>query len=91
MNSITMKLHIDPLILQALKEDISSEDISTNSVMKDYQKGAADLLCKEDGIICGLPVFARTFELLDEEKDAKGVKTTFTVKDGDFVKKGQKL
>ena len=64
-NSITMKLQADHLIMEALKEDISSEDVSTNSVMKQAVKGTVDLLCKEDGIIAGLDVFKRVFELLD--------------------------
>ena len=86
MNSISMLLNADELILSALKEDISSEDVSTNSVMPEYQLGEVELLCKEDGVIAGLPVFARVFELLD-----KNTEVTFFVKDGDTVKKGEKL
>ena len=86
MNNITMKLNADNLILNALKEDITSEDISTNSVMREYQLGEVDLICKEDGVIAGLDVFKRVFELLDEKTEV-----TFTCKDGDCVKNGQKL
>lgn len=86
MNSISMLLNADELILSALREDISSEDVSTNAVMPDYCLGEVELLCKEDGVIAGLPVFARVFALLD-----KTVETTFFVKDGDVVKKGEKL
>lgn len=86
MNNITMKLSADDLILAALKEDITSEDISTNSVMPRYQLGEVDLICKEDGVIAGLEVFKRVFELLD-----KDTVVTFTCADGDTVKKGQKL
>ncbi len=86
MNNITMKLNADDLILNALKEDITSEDISTNSVMREYQLGEVDLICKEDGIIAGLEVFKRVFELLDAD-----TKVEFSVKDGDKVKNGQKL
>ena len=86
MNNITMKLNADDLILGALKEDITSEDISTNSVMRHYQLGEVDLICKEDGVIAGLDVFKRVFELLDAD-----TKVEFTVKDGDKVKNGQKL
>ncbi len=82
----TMKLNIDPLIISALQEDITSEDVSTNSVMPHPQKGVVDLLCKEDGIICGLQVFARVFELLDAD-----VSFDFFVKDGDQIEKGQLL
>lgn len=82
----TMKLNIDPLILSALQEDITSEDVSTNSVMPHPQLGVVDLLCKEDGIICGLQVFSRVFELLDTN-----VTFDFFVKDGDQIEKGQLL
>ena len=84
MNSITMKLNADHLIQQALAEDITSEDITTNAVMPDACPGEVELICKQDGIICGLDVFMRVFSLLDEntEFDMK-------VKDGDKVTKGQ--
>ncbi len=86
MNNITMKINADDLILNALKEDITSEDISTNSVMPHYQLGEVDLICKEDGVIAGLEVFKRVFELLDAD-----TKIEFSVNDGDRVKNGQKL
>lgn len=81
---ISMKLNIDSLIMQALREDITSEDITTNAVMKEYKKGEVELICKEDGIIAGLDVFKRTFELLDED-----TKVEFYVKDGQEVKNKQ--
>lgn len=80
-NNITMKLNADELIKSALREDISSEDVSTNAVMPEYKKGTVDLICKQDGIICGLYVFKRVFELLDEKTEVE-----FFFKDGDFVK-----
>ncbi len=86
MNNITMKLNADDLILQALKEDITSEDISTNSVMPHYQLGEVELICKEDGVIAGLDVFKRVFQLLDEKTEV-----SFSCEDGDKVAKGQKL
>lgn len=86
MNEITMKMNADNLILQALREDISSEDVSTNAVMPHAQAGTVDLIAKQDGIIAGLAVFARVFELLDGK-----TKATFTVSDGDAVSKGQKI
>ena len=86
MNNITMKLNADDLILSALKEDITSEDITTNSVMPEYKLGEVDLICKEDGIIAGLEVFKRVFTLLDENTEV-----TFNCKDGDRVTNGQKL
>lgn len=86
MNNITMKINADDLILSALKEDITGEDISTNSVMPHYQLGEVELICKEDGVIAGLDVFKRVFELLDEKTEV-----TFSCQDGDTVNKGQKL
>lgn len=82
----TLKLNADPLILGALREDITSEDVTTNSVMPIHKLGEAKLLCKEDGIICGLQVFERVFTLLDET-----VEIEFMVSDGDMVTKGQLL
>lgn len=86
MNTITMKMQADELILMALKEDITSEDVSTNAVMPEAKTGTVDLIAKQDGIIAGLDVYARVFELLDAD-----TKVTFFCKDGDAVKKGQKM
>ncbi|MBE6667567.1 MAG: carboxylating nicotinate-nucleotide diphosphorylase [Ruminococcaceae bacterium] len=86
MNNISMKLNADELILSALKEDITSEDITTASVMREYKAGEVELICKEDGIIAGLGVFARVFELLDETTEI-----SFNCKDGDRVRKGELL
>lgn len=83
-DQVTMKLNVDPLILGALKEDITSEDVSTNSVMPHPQAGEVELICKQDGIICGLQVFERVFTLLDED-----TKVEFFVQDGEEVKAGQ--
>lgn len=83
-DQVTMKLNVDPLILGALKEDITSEDVSTNSVMPTAKQGEVDLICKQDGVICGLQIFSRVFELLDEK-----TKIELDVEDGDTVKKGQ--
>ena len=81
---VTIKLNADPLLRSALNEDITSEDVSTNSVMPHAQAGEADLICKEDGIICGLQIFSRVFELLDET-----VQVECFVTDGEPVKNGQ--
>ena len=86
MNIITLALNADELILSALREDITSEDITTNSVMREYQLGEVELICKQDGVIAGLDVFKRTFELLDSKTEV-----TFTKKDGDTVKNGDKI
>ena len=84
MNQITMKLNADKLIMMALQEDITSEDVSTNAVMPEAQKGKVDLICKQDGIIAGLDVYARVFTLLDDSTEVE-----FFCKDGDEVKAGQ--
>ncbi|MEE0686914.1 MAG: carboxylating nicotinate-nucleotide diphosphorylase [Lachnospiraceae bacterium] len=84
MNGVTMKINVDDYILNALKEDITSEDVTTNAVMREAKKGKADLICKQDGIICGLDVFKRVFELLSEDSTFE---TSF--KDGDKVKNGE--
>ena len=86
MNKITMQMNADELILSALREDINSEDVTTNSVMPEYTLGEVELICKQDGIIAGLGVFARVFELLDPATEIM-----FNVKDGDEVKSGEKL
>ncbi len=83
-NNITMTLNVDELILGALREDISSEDVSTNAVMPDARRGQAQLICKQDGVLAGLFVFQRVFELLDAEIEVK-----FMFADGDKVKKGE--
>lgn len=84
INGVTMKINVDEYILNTLKEDITSEDVSTNAVMPEDKNGRADLICKQDGIICGLGIFERTFKLLDENSHFET-----DVKDGDSVKKGQ--
>ena len=86
MNPITMQLVADKYIRLALEEDISSEDVTTNAVMPEYKKGDVQLICKQDGIIAGLQIFARVFTLLDPKTEVE-----FRVKDGDVVTKGQLL
>ncbi len=81
-----MNLNVDNLILQALREDITSEDITTNSVMPEFKLGEVDLICKQDGVIAGLDVFKRVFELLDSN-----VTFDMQAKDGDKVTVGQHL
>ena len=85
-DEVTLKLNADPLILSALKEDITSEDVSTNSVMPVPKKGEVNLICKQDGVICGLQILERVFTLLDENTEVE-----FKAADGDKVKKGQLL
>ncbi len=85
-DQVTLRLNADPLILSALREDITSEDVSTNSVMPVPRKGEVNLICKQDGVICGLQIFERVFTLLDENTEVE-----LKVADGDRVKKGQLL
>ncbi len=86
INGVTMKINIDDYILNTLKEDITSEDVSTNAVMPECKRGTAELICKQDGVICGLDIFERTFKLLDE---TSCFERRFI--DGDDVKKGDLL
>lgn len=86
MNPITTKLNVDTLIMMALQEDISSEDVTTNAVMREAGQGTAQLICKQDGVIAGLDVFKRVFELLDETSEV-----IMYFKDGDTVKNGDLL
>jgi len=83
-DNATLKLKVDPLILGALDEDITSEDVTTNSVMPTKTLGEVDLICKEDGVLCGIQVFERVFTLLDEETEV-----TFYAEDGKDIKKGE--
>lgn len=84
LNPITNAVNADELIKMALKEDISNEDVSTNAVIDRFVLGSVQLICKQDGVICGLPVFERTFKILDDSTEIR-----FFAKDGDRVKKGQ--
>ena len=86
MNSITLKINADKLIMSALRGDISDEDVTTNAVMPEYTKGTVELICKQDGILAGIEVFKRVFTLLDENTEFD-----IPVKDGAEIKKGEKL
>lgn len=86
MNPITLKLQAEPLVRLALQEDITSEDVSTASIMPDPARGEVRLIAKEDGVICGLDVFALAFELLDPTTVVRAA-----VSDGDAVTSGQEL
>lgn len=83
-NNVTMLLNADELIMSALREDISSEDVSTNAVMPMPRMGVVSLIAKQDGIICGLGVFRRVFELLDKESQVEAY-----FKDGDIIRNGE--
>ena len=85
-DQVTMRLNVEPLIRSALREDITSEDVSTNCVMPEPRLGEVDLICKQDGVLCGMQVFARVFTLLDESTQI----TTFA-RDGEESKAGQRI
>ena len=85
-SNVTMKLHWDAVILAALKEDIPWEDVSANAVVPEDARGHADLIAKADGVVAGLPVFCRTFELLDED-----VQIDLHVQEGERVTAGTLL
>ncbi len=86
IDEITLKIHADDLILMALKEDVTNEDVSTACVLPAYAEGEADLIAKEEGVVAGLFVFGRVFSLLSDR-----VTVEYLKKDGDRVKKGDLL
>ncbi len=83
INGVTMRINVDDYILNTLKEDITSEDVSTNAVMPCDRQGKAELICKQNGILCGIDIFKRTFELLDNTSRFES-----DFKDGDKVHNG---
>lgn len=85
-NEITFRLNVDDLLLQALREDITSEDVTTNAILRGKKTGRVELLCKQDGVIAGLDIFYRVFLLLDPEARMQAYIT-----DGDKVESGDLL
>lgn len=85
-SEVTQILHFDESIMRALREDIPWEDVSANSVVPAGARGEVELLCKQDGVIAGLPVFKRVFELLDPSAEVE-----LFAEEGSRVKKGDKL
>ena len=86
MDPIAMKLVGDDIILRALREDITFEDVSTASVCPEPRAAEVQLIAKAEGVIAGLDVFARAFALLDP-----ATRVEATVADGDAVSAGQRL
>ena len=86
MNPITLKLQAEPLVRMALQEDITSEDVSTASVMPNAARGQVHLIAKQDGVICGLDVFLLTFQILDPTAELRA-----SVGEGDDAVSGQEL
>lgn len=86
ISDVTLKLNMDRYLRMALEEDITNEDVSANAVMNRPCRGEVDLICKQDGVVAGLQVFARVFELLDDTFSIR-----FFCSDGDSVQSGQKI
>ncbi|WP_083461489.1 carboxylating nicotinate-nucleotide diphosphorylase [Cellulosilyticum ruminicola] len=82
LDGVMKNTNVDEHILAAIKEDVTSEDVTTMAIMRQPKLGEAQLICKESGILAGLGVFKRTFELLGD------ITVTSTYQDGDEVQKG---
>lgn len=78
-------LIVDKIIKNALEEDIPYGDITTSSIVAKGSKAKASLIAKEDGIICGLPVFERVFTILGEVEFAPLIEEGSRVKCGDII------
>lgn len=74
---------VDEIIVNALKEDINNVDITTDNLVDNDSRSKAYMISKEDGVIAGLKVAKKVFEILDSE-----IKITFNVNDGDKVTRG---
>ncbi len=82
LDGVMKNTNVDEHILAAIKEDVTSEDVTTMAIMRQPKQGEAQLICKESGILAGFGVFKRTFELLGD------ITVTSTYQDGDNVQKG---
>lgn len=86
MNLTMMTTRMDELLSMALKEDLTTEDLSTNAILSSAIDGSVELLCKQDGILAGQFVFERVFSLLDST-----IHIDWKVSEGDSIKNGQLL
>lgn len=86
LNCVCMKVNVEDYIKSALKEDITSEDITTNAIVPPLRQGYAHLICKQTGVIAGLDIFSHTFNLIDSSAHFE---TDY--KDGDFIEKGTQV
>ena len=80
------RFYIEDHIKNALKEDISFEDITTDNLTDETDRMTCTLNTREDGVFCGKDVFESVFKILSDDVTVK-----FFVKDGDEIKKGDKL
>ena len=86
MDLSSFVLIVDEHIKRALREDITSEDVSTAAVMPEAHRGTVELISKQDGVIAGLQVFERTFKILDP-----AARFDASVSDGQRISSGQLL
>lgn len=77
------KFYVDDIIKTALLEDINYVDVATDYLIPEEQEGTAQFLAKADGVLCGLEVALRVFELIQPDFKAEVYK-----RDGDFLRKG---
>ncbi len=82
LDGLMVNINVDDHIKLALREDITSEDVTTMAIMRQAKLGEVELICKETGILAGIEVFKRTFELLGN------IEMNTTYKDGDLIQKG---
>ena len=76
-------LGLDDFLLAALREDIGTGDVTTISCVPENAASTGSFIAKEPGVICGIGVVKRVFELLDS-----GVRISQGVNDGDFIEAG---
>jgi nicotinate-nucleotide pyrophosphorylase (carboxylating) len=74
------------LINRSLSEDIGSGDITSRAILEPGKITTAELIAKEDLVICGLWVFQKTFIELESS-----IKVKFSFNEGDYIEKGQKV
>lgn len=77
------QFYVDEIIVNALKEDINYVDVASDYLIPEDQRDEAYFVAKADGVLCGLSVAMRVFELLDDTFEAKIYKH-----DGDKIRKG---
>lgn len=82
-DGVMSNINVDEHILNAIKEDITYEDVTTMAIMQSSKQGEVELICKQNGVLAGLNVFKRTFELMGDTEF-----TTFK-KDGDWIESGE--
>ena len=83
---ILNKIYVDNLIKTALLEDINYCDVTSDYLIPAEQMGKGKLVAKAEGILCGVEVAARVFELIDSD-----IKIEILIKDGESVKYGDEI